>query len=137
MRVFVAGTSGAIGRRLVPQLLDRGHEVVDSTRSEKKARELRDLGAETVLLDVLDAQAVHEAFAANRPDAVVHEATALAGQVPSWLARRLAGNVVVAMMTESRGASNAKAKRELGWSLRFPTWRQGFVAAYTAAGALR
>jgi nucleoside-diphosphate-sugar epimerase len=81
MRVFVAGASGAIGKRLVPQLLDRGHEVVGSTRSEKKAQDLRDLGAEPVLLDVLDEQAVHEAFAANRPDAVVNEATALSGSI--------------------------------------------------------
>jgi nucleoside-diphosphate-sugar epimerase len=311
MRVFVAGASGAIGRRLVPQLLDRGHEVVGSTRSEEKAQELRDLGAEPVLLDVLDEHAVHKAFAENRPDAVVHEATALSGSIdyrhfdrgfgqtnrlrtagtdallaasravgarrfvaqsftswpyareggpikteedpldpnppseiretldairyverttvgadgialryggfygspedaqieavrkrrfpivgsgdgitsfvhledaaaatvlavesdksgvynvvddepaparewlpvlaavvgakpprhiPAWLARRLAGDVLVAMMTESRGASNAKAKRELGWKLRYPTWRQGFVAAYRPAGALR
>ena len=311
MRVFVAGASGAIGRRLVPQLLDRGHEVVGSTRSEEKAQELRDLGAEPVMLDLLDEQAVHTAFADNRPDAVVHEATALSGtidyrhfdrgfaqtnrlrtagtnallaaaravgarrfvaqsftswpyarvggpvkseedpldpdppaeiretlaairhleqttvdadgialryggfygspddaqieavrkrrfpivgsgdgitsfvhledaaaatvlavesgksgiynvvddepararewlpvlaaavgakpprHVPTWLARRLAGDVVVAMMTEARGASNAKAKRELGWSLRYPSWRQGFLDAYRVVGALR
>jgi nucleoside-diphosphate-sugar epimerase len=311
MRVFVAGAAGAIGRRLVPQLLDRGHEVVGSTRSEVKAQELRDLGAEPVMLDVLDEHAVHEAFAEIRPDAVIHEATALSGSidykhfdrgfaetnrlrtagtdtllaaargvgvrrfvaqsftswpyareggpikteedpldpdppseiretlaairhverktldadgialryggfygspddaqieavrkrrfpivgsgegitsfvhledaaaatvlavesdrsgiynvvddgpaparewlpvlaatvgakpprhVPTWLARRLAGDVVVAMMTESRGASNAKAKRELGWKLRYPTWRRGFVHAYRTVGALR
>jgi nucleoside-diphosphate-sugar epimerase len=47
-------------------------------------------------------------------------------RVPSWLARPLAGEVVVSMMTEGRGFSNAKAKRELGWRLRFPSWRQGF-----------
>jgi nucleoside-diphosphate-sugar epimerase len=50
--------------------------------------------------------------------------------VPIWLARVLAGEVGVALMTEVRGASNAKAKRELGWTLRHPTWRQGFPAAY-------
>ena len=311
MRVFVAGASGAIGRRLVPQLLDRGHEVVGSTRSEEKAQELRDLGAEPVMLDVLDEHAVQTTFAESRPDAVVHEATALSGsidyrhfdrgfaktnrlrtagtdtllaaaravgarrfvaqsftswpyarvggpvkteedpldpdppseiretlaairhleqatvdadgialryggfygspddaqieavrkrrfpivgggdgitsfvhledaaaatvlavesatsgiynvvddepaparewlpvlaaavgakpprRVPTWLARRLAGDVVVAMMTEARGASNAKAKRELGWSLRYPSWRQGFLEAYRTVGVLR
>jgi hypothetical protein len=41
------------------------------------------------------------------------------------------------MMTEGRGASNTKAKRELGWKLRYPTWRQGFVDAYRTVGALR
>ena len=47
-------------------------------------------------------------------------------RVPAWLARPLAGDVVVTLMTEGRGFSNAKAKRELGWQLRFPSWRQGF-----------
>lgn len=47
-------------------------------------------------------------------------------RVPTWLARPLAGDVAVIMMTQGRGFSNAKAKRELGWELRYPTWRQGF-----------
>ncbi len=47
--------------------------------------------------------------------------------VPAWLARVLAGEVAVIMMTEGRGFSNAKAKRELGWQLRYPSWRQGFT----------
>jgi nucleoside-diphosphate-sugar epimerase len=47
--------------------------------------------------------------------------------VPRWLGRMLAGEAAVVMMTEVRGASNAKAKRELGWKLRYPSWRQGFV----------
>jgi nucleoside-diphosphate-sugar epimerase len=47
-------------------------------------------------------------------------------QLPTWLARLLAGEMVVGMMTEGRGFSNAKAKRELGWQLRYPSWRQGF-----------
>ena len=49
-------------------------------------------------------------------------------RVPTWLARPLAGEVAVTMMTEGRGFSNAKAKRELGWELRYPSWRQGFKA---------
>jgi nucleoside-diphosphate-sugar epimerase len=47
-------------------------------------------------------------------------------RVPAWLARLLAGDMAVGMMTEGRGFSNAKAKRELGWVLRYPSWRQGF-----------
>jgi 2-alkyl-3-oxoalkanoate reductase len=50
---------------------------------------------------------------------------------PRWLARLFAGQAPVVMATESRGASNAKAKRELGWTLRYPSWREGFVDAYT------
>ncbi len=52
-------------------------------------------------------------------------------RVPAWLARPLAGQVAVAVMTEGRGFSNAKAKRELGWQLRYPSWRQGFAAVLT------
>ena len=50
--------------------------------------------------------------------------------VPRWLARLLAGEALVMMSTEARGASNAKAKRELGWTLRYPSWRLGFADAY-------
>jgi nucleoside-diphosphate-sugar epimerase len=50
--------------------------------------------------------------------------------IPRWLARLLAGDAGVMLMTESRGASNAKAKRELGWTLRHPSWREGFAASY-------
>ena len=47
-------------------------------------------------------------------------------RVPVWLARLIAGDFAVGMMTEGRGFSNAKAKRELGWELRYPSWRLGF-----------
>ena len=47
-------------------------------------------------------------------------------RIPTWVARLLAGEMVVGMMTEGRGFCNAKAKRELGWELRYPSWRQGF-----------
>jgi nucleoside-diphosphate-sugar epimerase len=55
---------------------------------------------------------------------------------PVFLARLVAGDPFVVMLTESRGASNAKAKRELGWTLKYPSWRQGFVAAYGEQGVL-
>jgi hypothetical protein len=47
--------------------------------------------------------------------------------VPLWLGRLMAGEALATMMTEGRGASNAKAKRELGWQLLYPSWREGFV----------
>ncbi|MGH3735152.1 MAG: NAD-dependent epimerase/dehydratase family protein [Micromonosporaceae bacterium] len=50
-------------------------------------------------------------------------------RLPRWLAKLLAGEMMVAMMTDGRGFSNAKAKRELGWELRYPSWRQGFKEA--------
>jgi nucleoside-diphosphate-sugar epimerase len=54
-------------------------------------------------------------------------------RIPKWLARLLAGDVVVAMMTEGRGFSNAKAKHELGWQPRYPSWREGFRASIAPA----
>ena len=61
---------------------------------------------------------------------------AAAARAPRWLARLLAGEAGVVLMTEVRGASNAKAKRELGWTPRHPTWRRGFVEAYAAPTAV-
>ena len=51
---------------------------------------------------------------------------------PAWLARLVAGAATVAVATQARGSSNAKAKRELGWTLRYPSWRTGFPATYSA-----
>jgi nucleoside-diphosphate-sugar epimerase len=304
MRVFVAGGTGVMGRRLVPQLVARGHQVTATTTSAAKLNLLAHLGAEGVVMDGLDAASVGEAVAAARPDAIVNQMTAISAmhagkpdmrhfdrffaatnqlrsegtdyllaaaeatgvshvvaqsagiwngireggwvkteedplpqetgkfrtaaeaiahledavvkaggaalryggfygpgatddqvelvrkrmfplvgggtgymswvhlddaasatvlaveqqakgvfnivddepapagewlphlaacagakppmRVPKWLARLLAGELVVTMMTEGRGFSNAKAKRELGWELRYPSWRQGF-----------
>jgi len=304
VRVFVAGGTGVIGRRLVPHLVARGHQLTATTTSAAKLGLLEQLGAHGVVMDGLDAVSVGEAVAAARPDAIVHQMTGLseahAGKpnlrkadrffaatnrlrsegtdhllaaaeatgvtnfvaqsfgafngirqggwvkteedpmdpgpasarkgaealchledvvvraggavlryggfygpgatddqvefvrkrkfplvgrgtgyfswvhlddaasatvlaveqqakgvfnvvddepapvsewlpylaacagakppmrIPTWLARLLAGEMVVGMMTEGRGFSNAKAKQELGWELRYPSWRQGF-----------
>jgi nucleoside-diphosphate-sugar epimerase len=304
MRVLVVGATGAVGSRLVPMLAQQGHHVVGTSRTSQKAARLRSMGAEPATLDALDPQAVRETVLAVRPDAIVHQATALAGitdfkhfdqsfaatnrlrtegtdallaaageaqvrrfvaqsfagwpyareggpvkteedpldpqplpdmsqtlgairhleehvvnaggialrygglygapddplvelvrkrrfpvvgdgggvssfvhlddaasanllalehgepgvynvvdddpapvsewlpelaaaigakpprHVPRWLAQILAGEAGVVLMTEARGASNAKAKRDLGWTLRYPSWRQGFRATY-------
>ncbi len=306
MRVFVAGASGALGSRLVLQLIDAGHEVIGIHTSPASGERLRAIRAKPVRIDLLDARAVREAVLEAAPDAIVHQATALANvrfgrsldktfaqtnrlriegtdallaaareagvrrfvaqsfapyryaredglvkteedpldptpprktgetfgamthvdqavtqfggialryggfygaandgliepvrkrqlpivgggsgimsfvhlddaaaatvlalehngpaiynvvddepapvrewlpvlaqslgakpprQFPSWLARLFAGEAAVAMGTQARGASNAKAKRELAWKLRYPTWRTGFPAAYSA-----
>jgi nucleoside-diphosphate-sugar epimerase len=304
MRVFVAGGSGALGRRLVPLLVARGHQVTATATSAAKLGLLEQLGAQAVVMDGLDAVSVGAAVAAARPDAIVNQMTGLSAahagrpnlrrpdrffaatnrlrsegtdhllaaaqatgvsqivaqsfgafngireggwvkteadpldpgpaggrqgaaslrhledavvqaggvalrygsfygpgatddqvtlvrkrmfplvgggpgylswvhlddaatatglaveqraqgvfsivddepapasewlpylaecagarpprRVPVWLARLLGGEIVVVMMTEGRGFSNAKAKRELGWELRYPSWRQGF-----------
>jgi len=307
MRVFVTGASGAIGTRLVPQLIDAGHEVIGTHHSPAGGERLRAAGATPIAVDLLDPRAVRKAVLESEPDAIVHEATALgeadfgrnfdrafaltnrlrtegtdallaaaaeagvrrfvaqsyaslrnvreggmvkteddpldphppkdavesqaamrhleeavtdAGGIvlrygafygadndglvepvrkrqfpivgegggvtsfihledaaeatvlalehegpalynvvdddpapvrewlpvmaeslgagpprhfPRWLARLFAGEAVIVMGTESRGASNAKAKRELGWAPRHPSWRQGFAATYRSA----
>jgi nucleoside-diphosphate-sugar epimerase len=302
VRVFVAGGTGVIGRRLVPQLVARGHKVTVTTTSAEKLAMVAQMGADGVVMDGLDAVSVGEAVARAAPDAIVHQMTALSAahagkpnlknperffattirlrtegtdhllaaaevagvshivaqsfaqsfkggpvlteedrpdlgarpmmrrlaegvihvedrvveaggaalryggfygpgatddqvelvrkrmfplvgggagyfswvhlddaasatvlaverqargvfnivddepapvsewlpylaacagakrpmRVPAWLARMLAGDFAVQLMTEGRGFSNAKAKRELGWELRYPSWRQGF-----------
>jgi nucleoside-diphosphate-sugar epimerase len=78
MRVFVTGASGAIGSRLVPQLIESGHEVVGTHNSPRSAELLRTLGAKPVRVDLLDPRAVREAVLEAEPEAIVHEATALA-----------------------------------------------------------
>jgi 2-alkyl-3-oxoalkanoate reductase len=309
MKVLVIGATGAIGLPLVSQLVERGHEVVGTSRTRERAETLRELGAEPAVLDVLDRDAVRQMVLETRPEAIVHQATSLAGgldfkrfaetfaqtnrirtegtdnllsaakeagverfvaqsyggltyarvggpvkteddpldqslpdavqetveaikyletavldaggialrygsfygaaidpmrdavrgrkvpivgdgdgvwsfihvadaaaatvralergesgvynvaddepararevipamaealgappprKVPAWLAKLFAGELGVIMMTQIRGASNAKAKRELGWTLRYPSWRQGFPATYGVAQA--
>jgi nucleoside-diphosphate-sugar epimerase len=77
MRVFVAGASGAIGRPLVRQLVAAGHEVSGMTRRPERAKEIEAAGASGVVCDVFDAPALADAVARARPEAVVHQLTAL------------------------------------------------------------
>jgi nucleoside-diphosphate-sugar epimerase len=78
MRVFVAGASGALGSRLVPQLIDAGHEVIGTYHSPASAALLDVLGAEPVQVNLLEPLPVRKAVLDSRPDAIVHQATALA-----------------------------------------------------------
>jgi len=77
MRVFVAGGTGVLGRRLVPQLVARGHQATATTTSAAKLDLLAQLGADGVVMDGLDAVSVGEAVAAAQPDAIVHQMTAI------------------------------------------------------------
>ena len=79
MNIFLAGATGAVGRALIPQLIDRGHAVTGTTRSAAKAGELRALGATPVVMDGLDRTSVLNAVRAAEPDAIVHQMTALSG----------------------------------------------------------
>lgn len=75
--LFLAGASGAIGRRLAPLLVQSGWRVVGTTRSAAKAAMLREMGVEPVVVDVYDAAALHDCVAAARPSVVVHQLTDL------------------------------------------------------------
>jgi nucleoside-diphosphate-sugar epimerase len=79
MRVFVAGSTGAIGRVLVPLLLESGHEVVALSRTPRKARDLEALGAKVAVADALDRDALTEAICRAEPEVIIHQLTALTG----------------------------------------------------------
>jgi nucleoside-diphosphate-sugar epimerase len=77
MKIFLAGATGAIGRRLTPLLLAAGHGVTGATRSADKAGELRRQGVEALVVDVFDSRALQDVVVAARPDIVIHQLTDL------------------------------------------------------------
>jgi nucleoside-diphosphate-sugar epimerase len=77
MKVFVAGATGALGRQLLPKLVDRGHEVTGMTRTPSKTALIEELGARPVVADALDAEQVASAVANAEPEVIVHELTAI------------------------------------------------------------
>ena len=77
MRIFLAGATGVIGWRLLPLLVEAGHVVAGMTRSSEKVQQLAALGAEPVVCDVFDAEAVARVIVSFGPDAVVHQVTDL------------------------------------------------------------
>src|ERR671916_1858471 len=90
MRVFVAGATGAIGKQLVPRLVEAGHEVHGMTSSESKQAMLYELGAVPVVADALDPDQVAEAVGRARPDVIVHQLTAIGSVDPRHLERDFA-----------------------------------------------
>jgi 2-alkyl-3-oxoalkanoate reductase len=81
MRVFIAGATGAVGSRLVPLLVAAGHDVIGTSRSKARLGEVERAGAMGVVMDGLDAASVRTAVLDARPDVIVHQLTALSGQV--------------------------------------------------------
>jgi nucleoside-diphosphate-sugar epimerase len=93
VKVFVAGATGVIGRRLVPMLVERGHQVTGMTRSPEKADEIRAMGAAPAIRDVFDAEGLRAEIGNAAPDVVVHELTDLPADVdPRKAAKQLEGN---------------------------------------------
>ncbi len=136
MRVFVAGGTGVIGRRLVPQLVARGHQVTATTTDPGKLGLLEQLGAEAVVMDGLDAASVGEAVARARPDAIVNQMTAIspahAGQpdfkhFDRWFATtsrlRTEGTDHLLAAAQATGVSTFVAQSYASWNgLRTGGW---------------
>lgn len=80
LKIFLAGATGVIGRRLIPLLVQAGHEVAGTTRREERTGSISALGAAPVVMDAFDAAAVRAAVAEARPDVVVHQLTDLSGE---------------------------------------------------------
>jgi nucleoside-diphosphate-sugar epimerase len=125
MRVFVAGATGAIGRPLIPRLVAAGHEVTATTRNAAKAEHLRSLGAEPVVVDGLDRAGMTSAVAAARPQAIVHQMTALAGKpdvrrFDRWFATtnelRTRGTDILLAAARDAGVERFVAQSYTGWS---------------------
>ncbi len=129
MRVFVAGGTGVLGRRLVPQLVASGHRVTATTTSPDKLSLLQHLGAEAVVMDGLDAASVGEAVASARPDSIVHQMTAIsvthAGKpdmkhMDRWFAitsrLRTEGTDHLLAAAEATGVSHVVAQSYAAWN---------------------
>jgi nucleoside-diphosphate-sugar epimerase len=125
MRVFVAGAGGAIGKRLVPVLVARGHQVTGTTTSEISTDAIRAMGAEPVVVDGLDGVGIGEAVARAAPDAIIHEMTALSSapdfrHFDRWFALtnrlRTEGTRHLLAAAQASGVKRFVAQSFTGWS---------------------
>jgi nucleoside-diphosphate-sugar epimerase len=129
MRVFLAGASGAIGRRLVPLLLRAGHEVTGTTRAAETGRELERAGVTPAVLDVFDAQAVAAAMRAARPEAVIHQLTDLPRELDDV---RIAASYPRNARIRTEGTRNLVAAAQAASAHRFIV--QSIAFAYAPGG---
>jgi nucleoside-diphosphate-sugar epimerase len=115
MRIFLAGASGAIGRRLVPLLLGAGHTVTGTTRSADNAKELERAGVTPAVLDVFDAPAVAGAMRAARPEIVIHQLTDLPREFDQ---ERIAASYSKNARIRTEGTRNLVAAAQAAASVR-------------------
>jgi nucleoside-diphosphate-sugar epimerase len=122
MKVFLAGAAGAIGRRLVPLLLEAGHEVTGTTRSGESAAELRARGVTAVVVDVYDLAALRDAALRARPDVVIHQLTDLPKALDTARPRNFDGNMRIRIEGTANlvaAAQAAGARRLIAQSIAF------------------
>jgi nucleoside-diphosphate-sugar epimerase len=122
MKIFLAGAAGAIGRRLVPLLLEAGHEVTGTTRSGETAAELRARGVAAVVVDVYDAPALRDAALRARPDVVMHQLTDLPKALDPAKPRDFGGNMRIRVEGTANlvaAAQAAGARRLIAQSIAF------------------
>lgn len=124
MRVFVAGATGAIGKRLIPYLVQAGHTVTGLTRSEAKADALRSAGAAAAVADALNPDAVMKAVELARPEAIVHELTSIPAELNmrKWADQfrrtnrlRIEGTDYLLAAARSSGVRRFVAQSYAGW----------------------
>jgi nucleoside-diphosphate-sugar epimerase len=134
-----AGFYGAANDGLIEPVRKRQYPIVGDGEGITSWIHLDDAASATVLALEHDGAAIYNIV--DDEPAPVREWLPLLAQaldaepprrLPTWLARLIAGDAAVIMSTEARGASNAKAKRELGWMLLYPSWRTGFPAVYSS-----
>ena len=131
MRIFVAGATGVIGRRLVPMLVANGHRVTAMTRSADKAPAIEALGAEAAVTDVFDAERLTEAVGAARPEAVIDQLTDLpAAMNPRKAETELAGNDRI----RTEGTANLVAAARGAGASAFVAQSIAFAYAYDGDG---
>jgi len=123
MRIFLAGASGAIGRRLLPLLVNAGHEVTGTTRSPDRANLIAAAGATPAIVDVFDADALTRAVRTARPQVVIHQLTDLPQKAdPAKIAASLAGNARIRIEGTANlvaAAKGAGATRLIAQSIAF------------------
>lgn len=129
MRIFLAGASGAIGRRLVPLLVQAGHDVTGMTRSSASAKELEQAGATSVVVDVYDAPALTAAMTAARPDVVMHQLTDLPREFDQ---AKIAASYGANARIRTEGTRNLIAAAQAAGARRFIV--QSIAFAYAPGG---
>jgi nucleoside-diphosphate-sugar epimerase len=133
VRVFLAGATGVIGRPLLQLLLAEGHHVTGMTRSPEKADGLRAAGAEPVVADALDPEAVMSAVREARPDAVIHQLTAIPARLDP---RRIERDFALTNRLRTEGTKNLVAAAQSAGAARILAQSVAFAYAPGPAGTV-